>query len=558
MRRLAYLFCAAATVTFLAIASAPPNALGQQHPAPAPIQQTKLTAAQWREDLRYFAVNMEKTHRNLFHTMKREQFEAAIKQLDERIPSLADHEILVELMRIVAMIGDGHTHVRVTQQFKSVYPLRLYQFKDGLFVQAAAPEYRAAVGARVMKIGNLATNEALNRVREIAWHDNEMGIKSIAPKLLVIPEVLHALRIANDLQSAAFVLEKDGRETTLELKPSGQVGQLFHDASWVDMRAGAKSATPLWLAAPQTNFWFEHLKEPNLLYVQYNAVQDKPAAAGKPGETVEAFFNRVFDYIETNRVDKLVLDLRLNGGGNNYLNLPLTIGTIKSRVNQRGKLFVIIGRETFSAAQNAVNELEKYTKAIFVGEPTAGNPNHYGDARPVELPNSKIVIQASTLWWQDEDPRDRRPWTAPEIAAELTSSDYMANVDPAMKAVMNHVPGNTIGELIEDALKSTNVQAFTKKFRTYKTDPAHVYVETETAINQLGYNLMGRKRIDDAIEVFKLNVEDYPNSANVYDSLAEAYLNKGDKESAIKFYEKAVATDPNFASSIEALRKLKN
>ena len=69
--------------------------------------QTKLTPEQWREDLRFFAANMPKMHKNLFHSMTREQFDSAVKRLDERIPTMADHEILVELMRIVAMVGDG-------------------------------------------------------------------------------------------------------------------------------------------------------------------------------------------------------------------------------------------------------------------------------------------------------------------------------------------------------------------------------------------------------------------------------------------------------------------
>ena len=406
--------------------------------------QAKLTPEQWREDLRYFATNIQKTHRNLFHTMTREQFESAVKKLDERIPTMADHEIIVELMRIVAAIGDGHTGVRVTQQFKSVYPLRLYYFKDGLFVRSAAPEYRDAVGGRVLRIGNADTEQALRAVSEIAWRDNELGVKAIAPRLLVIPEVLHALRIADDLQKTTLVVEKNGQRNTLELKSAGQLMQLLEGepSGWVDARNESKTETPLWLRDPHNNFWFEHLTGPKavcvqgcergIAYVQFNAVQDRPQAGDKPGETVEAFFNRVFDYIETNKIDKLVLDMRLNGGGNNYLNLPLTIGMIKSRVNKRGNLFVIIGRETFSAAQNAVNELEKYTNAIFVGEPTAATPNHFGDARNVVLPNSKVAIRASTLWWQDMDPRDTRKWTAPQLAAELTSADYKANVDPAM------------------------------------------------------------------------------------------------------------------------------
>jgi tetratricopeptide (TPR) repeat protein len=530
--------------------------------------QSRLTPEQWREDLRYFATNMQKTHRNLFHSMSREQFESAVKRLDERIPTMADHEIIVELMRIVAMIGDGHTGVRVTQEFKSAYPLRLYFFKDGLFVQAAAPEYGAVVGGRVVKIGSSNIDQAVRAASELAWRDNEMGIKQIVPRLLVIPEVLHALRIADDLQKTQLVVEKDGQNRTIEIKSTIPFLTLFEapPANWIDAR-NLKAETPLWLRDPHNNFWFEHLTgqqascasgcEKGIAYVQFNAVQDRPSAGDKPGETVEAFFNKVFEYVEANKIDKFVLDMRLNGGGNNYLNLPITLGMIKSRVNKRGNLFVIIGRETFSAAQNTVNELEKYTNAIFVGEPTAANPNHFGDARNVVLPNSKLSIRASTLWWQDMDPRDTRKWTAPQIAAELTSSDYKANIDPAMNAILKFVPGKGLLEQLTSALSSGGYAAASKAYRSFREDPAHAYVETESDVNRLGYELLRDDKIDDAINVFRLNVEMYPQSANTYDSLAEAYLKKGNKEEAIKYYSKALEIDPNFASSIEALRQLK-
>jgi tetratricopeptide (TPR) repeat protein len=531
--------------------------------------QSRLTLEQWREDLRYFSANMQKMHKNLFHSISREQFESAVKLLDQRIPSMADHEIVVELMRIVALIGDGHTGVRANQEFKSAYPLRLYLFKDGLFVQSAAPEYREAVGGRVVKIGNRDADQALKAAGELAWRDNEMGIKALTPRLLVIPEVLHALRIADTLQQVQLVVEKDGRQSTFQLKPTAQLEHVIRHspADWVDARPALKTQTPLWLRDPENNFWFEHLKgadagcaqgcENGIAYVQFNAVQDRPQAGDKPGETVATFFNKVFDYVEVNKIDKLVLDMRLNGGGNNYLNLPLTIGMIKSRVNKRGNLFVIIGRETFSAAQNTVNELEKYTNAIFVGEPTAANPNHFGDARNVVLPNSKIAIRASTLWWQDLDPRDTRKWTAPQIAAELTFADYKANVDPAMNAILKYVPGKTLPELLTSALKSGGLAAASKAYRAFRDDPAHAYLETETDINRLGYELLQANKTEEAIEIFRLNVEAYPRSANTYDSLAEAYLKAGNREQAIKYYSKALEVDPNFSSSLEALRQLK-
>jgi tetratricopeptide (TPR) repeat protein len=62
--------------------------------------------------------------------------------------------------------------------------------------------------------------------------------------------------------------------------------------------------------------------------------------------------------------------------------------------------------------------------------------------------------------------------------------------------------------------------------------------------------------LDQAIEVFKMNVAAFPQSANVWDSLGEAYRAKGDPEAAIRNYQKALELDPNQRSAIEALRIL--
>ena len=99
----------------------------------------RLTTEQWREDLHYFASQMPVRHRNLFFKMSKEDFDSAVRKLDERIPGLKPHEIIVELMRIVAMIGDGHTSLRVEREFgkDGIFPVKFYWFEDGLFVQTA-------------------------------------------------------------------------------------------------------------------------------------------------------------------------------------------------------------------------------------------------------------------------------------------------------------------------------------------------------------------------------------------------------------------------------------
>jgi CubicO group peptidase (beta-lactamase class C family) len=79
----------------------------------------------------------------------------------------------------------------------------------------------------------------------------------------------------------------------------------------------------------------------------------------------------------------------------------------------------------------------------------------------------------------------------------------------------------------------------------------------ETKINDIGYALLRMKRLEDALEVFKENTEDFPQSWNVWDSYAEAYMDKGDKALAIKYYEKSLELNPENKNGIDQLKKIK-
>ena len=76
------------------------------------------------------------------------------------------------------------------------------------------------------------------------------------------------------------------------------------------------------------------------------------------------------------------------------------------------------------------------------------------------------------------------------------------------------------------------------------------------AINSLGYYLLGLGEVDSAIEIFKFNTREYPNSANTYDSLGEAYLADGDTEKARENYEKSLQLDPDNEHAVEMLRNM--
>jgi CubicO group peptidase (beta-lactamase class C family) len=81
---------------------------------------------------------------------------------------------------------------------------------------------------------------------------------------------------------------------------------------------------------------------------------------------------------------------------------------------------------------------------------------------------------------------------------------------------------------------------------------------TEQQVNRVGYWLLARKKVKDAIAVFEKNVKDHPDSWNVHDSLGEAYAEDGQRDRAIVSYEKSLALNPASTSAPEALRKLRN
>jgi tetratricopeptide (TPR) repeat protein len=524
-----------------------------------PVDQTE--AARWREDLRYLAQEMPRQHRNLFHTMTREQFDAAVARLDSRIPTLARHQIIVEMERIVAMVGDGHTNISPTRDPKIGFralPIKLYLFKDGLFIRSATRENAGLAGARVVKIGRATADEAYQAARDLVGRDNEMDAKFFAPQLLAMPEVLHSLGLSDSADAARFTIEQDGKQREVTLSPYGPAEMMPADTDftwinrpdWVDARATSDTATTLiWLKDPADKFWFKFLPASKTLYVQFNQVGNKDT------ETIEAFAERLTALIRPGLVDRLVLDLRLNRGGNGALNRPLLRALIGSRLDQRGKFFTLIGRSTFSAAQFLINDLERLSNTIFIGEPSGGKANSYGDSRKITLPNSGITVRVSTLWWQ-EDERDHRPWTAPEIAAELTAAEYRNGIDPVLAGALNFGPRKTLTEILSEALNA-DPSTVVKRFSEWRADPANAYVETEEALNGLGYSLVTAKRLEQALQIFKLNVVANPESANAYDSLGEAYASAGNRELAILNYEKALALDPKSSSAAEALRKLR-
>jgi tetratricopeptide (TPR) repeat protein len=111
-------------------------------------------------------------------------------------------------------------------------------------------------------------------------------------------------------------------------------------------------------------------------------------------------------------------------------------------------------------------------------------------------------------------------------------------------------------DLVREKIGTSGIDAAAVAFHEARAKPDE-YNVSEQDINGLGYEYLQSKRFKEAIAVFTMNVEAFPESFNVYDSLGEAYAAAGEKDLAIKNYEKSLQLNPNSRGGIEALKKLK-
>ena len=394
-------------------------------PSPAP---RNLTAAQWREDLKRFATELPKRHKNAFHAVSREEFQRAVADLDADIPSLQDHQVVVRMMQLAARVGDGHTLVHIPTSF-TLYPIGVYWFGAELRIIGASKDYAQILGTRVTKIGNVNLDEVHARVRTLfpsAENENDWYVMATSPSFITRPEVLHSLGIVADRGPAPFtVVDGQGNQSVVTIDPVASP-RATKGGLRLPAFLSVVSEEPLFRQRPQERFWFTQLPDAQTTYVNFRGYDDLGDNA-----------RQLFQAIDRAAPKRLVIDLRQNGGGDFFEGRKHLVNPIKSRpaVNQKGRLFVIIGRRTFSAAMVNAIDFRKETHAILVGEPIGERPNSYSENDEMTLPNSRLVVSYSTRYYKfvDEDV----PAVMPDQRIDPNWPDFRAGKDPVMEWILS-------------------------------------------------------------------------------------------------------------------------
>jgi tetratricopeptide (TPR) repeat protein len=392
----------------------------------------------WQNDLALLKKELERKSYPQYVNMSHKELEEAVENLNKNLSNLSDLQATVEVMKLMAKMGVGHTEALPprTLEFAQTLPMKFLLFKEGLFVVAADPKYGDLLGAQVLNFGDADVDHAMEAVAPVVFRDNDVWLKSMVPNLLRYTALLKVLNLISDpLHVPLTIRDLQGhtRIVTITADPSQpDIWNSYpYPSTWVGFAPGVAESEPLYLKNEKSFYWYQYLPETRTVYFQFNRVL--PDAE----EPFDQFVTRLFSFIEQHDVDRLIIDLRWNNGGNTYL-LPHLINALvaNKKVNREGRLFVIIGRRTFSAAENAAAYIQRQTDAIFVGEPTGGKPNSLGDETYFTLPYSKLQTSVADVYWESSWPQDFRKWIAPQIFVEPTFEAYRSGQDAAMDAIL--------------------------------------------------------------------------------------------------------------------------
>jgi hypothetical protein len=371
---------------------------------------------------------MEDIHPDLFHGVSEATFDRAAGELIDAIPDLDDDEMLVGVMHMVAMIsahgGDGHMGVWPPDNPDAVrrFPVRLWEFPDGVYVTAARQPNGDLEGARVLKVDGISIEEVFERLDSVVPRDTPSNLRAARMVFLTSAQVLAGVGISND---------DDEMTLDVETADGGRRSVTIHAvdaATYADWVGGWELLLPErpgldFLRDAQAPFRLDYLAAERTLDVRYQVVLEHSGAV----------VGAIRAAMREHAVERIVLDLRNNGGGEagGFRELLAFLA------GQHVPLVVLVGRLTFSAGSTLALHLERRVPdAVFIGETMGGAPAFWADPDAVTLPYSGLVALVDSRFNPSPVPGDDRLEVRPDIEVPFTAADYFAGRDPVLERAL--------------------------------------------------------------------------------------------------------------------------
>jgi hypothetical protein len=345
-----------------------------------------LDAPRWREDLEFFAREIARRHGNAFHAISRGRFDSQVAELHQRLDGLDGDQVYIELDRLANLIGDAHTYIELPA-YATRFPFAVRRFGTTYRVIAARRDYEGMVGAKLLKIQDTPTSLAIQRLWSLTPSDEHAALRqSRAEGFLTAGIMLHGVGLTPGRDSVTLTLSDDAGHAFQRRVRAGPTDPGI-GLPWMEVFR----TRPIYAQNPHRSFWCRHLPEASAVYCSFRRYDNLSGELA----ALLALVRRV-------QPKKLVIDMRQNGGGDYTLGLRYLIEPIRrlSYLNHSGRLFVIVGRDTFSAGMANAAQFRSRTAAILVGEMIGEKPNSFQEPREMRLPNSHLIVRYSTRYYR--------------------------------------------------------------------------------------------------------------------------------------------------------------
>lgn len=379
------------------------------------------------EDIEYFQKELPKRHKNLFSNVSRDEFMNRTNQLIDNTSQLNNKQVFVELNKIIASVGDAHTSINYWDGYS--YPLRFWIFGSDVYVVNADTSLEGMMYSKVLKIDGTDIDLVMEQLTTLISHENESWISAMLPDYLQSPVYLYGLGILQKEEGAVFTVEKDGevKDFTVTALEYGESADYSN-----------KKTEDTLVGVFDKYYGYEYLPDNKTIYFEYNVCADMDSQSFKD------FNEEMFDFIDNNDVDKIIVDLRNNSGGNSEILNPFT-KRLKSYVKENTdiKVYILVGRYTFSSGMFAIYRVkEAAPEALSVGEPTGGALDCYGEVKTMNLPNSNIPIGYSTKYFEFSKTftykNEGIGTFLPDVSLQPTMEDYQNGNDVVLKFALDN------------------------------------------------------------------------------------------------------------------------
>ena len=409
------------------------------------------------QDLDYLSKLPQVDHS--FSSEEEQRFHAFVDELREQISSLNETEFSMQIARAAAISKNGHTNVHpynLVGHMNSL-PVRFFWFGDGLHIVRARAPHAELIGARVTSYDNQKPEALLAALAPYHSGTSDL-LRFESPLFFASPEAMRAAGVEGALNQVELrVVLADGttREVNLEVEteatpvtssyevalplPSEQETESGHDWVFLDHQTVTQTH---YAKNPESTHWFEPLPNGGM-YMSLRNTWD--------AEPMKALFSDVTAKLTADPAEYLVIDLRLNWGGD-YTKAMTFMRNVSEFVTEQGRVYILTSGGTFSAAivTTAFAKHGAGERGVIVGTRVGDDDQFWAESgAAMQLPNSGIEVRVSTGYHDWENgctDWSRCFWVNiiagvavgpldPHIVAPLTYADYANGIDTTLQAV---------------------------------------------------------------------------------------------------------------------------